>query len=422
MAIREITPFNYGGGEITSALARSISDTGSAIFGAIKERREDQELKKAKIAEIQSNVDPVTEMIEWNKERYSEYFNAFNTEVEKIVTDKGKNLSYEDIIKVNSLANKTKSHFNQLKEAEGTVLKNIDAYNRDKGKYDQDVFNSAIEEYKKTGKLSDEQGNPLKFLEEAAIDVDQYVVNATIRKTPFSKVTDETDTKKVETAIYATDEERQGRFTNDFMTSLGLRKGTVKKFSSLTTEEQERYNKLAEEVSKGGYSTGDKTTDAALLWGIDNVAKKIQPNTTNVDNNYKTPKETKTNEKAKQWSKQSTPEGDIVVLNTKNTVPVNIGGGKLIYVKPLSVKNGVLNYSYQAKTGEPPMTGEVDYKVVEQHLNTLLGDEFKKDIYKDRFDVKYVDKKQTPGSIGLTRVLTTPGSKPLDKFFQEKNE
>ena len=270
MAFTPMQPFNYGGGEIGTGIARGIQAAGQGFGGFLKEKKEEKKRTQFGVAKAIEDI-PDEDLI---LEKHKEYAGGAIDDLEEKVTnwmqydDDGttkKNvfnrgtLTVKQQARLASLIKKTTQEINNRKQTHQDYLKAKDVLVKDKDKYwDENYFKQAEQQYFETGQMP-ETG----FLKEAMVDLQKDVDKARTLKTTGIKE-DYKNGVDYRTGYYNSDYgdikmDRQKYFDTQYKKRQGYREMVIDEFDKIPDNEKEGYYQAAmDELQRQNKPTDDQ--------------------------------------------------------------------------------------------------------------------------------------------------------------------
>ena len=154
MAIK-FEPFNLGGGEIGTGIARGVLGATEKISERQNEERVKSFQREKILYDMQANIDPLTATFESNKKKYNELIKWYNEQRDDLIV-KNKGINQDVLLNMSTLTNLVNNRVSQIKQEESKISEYYKkVYDpKNKGIYNVDQFEKDLANYIETGDMS----------------------------------------------------------------------------------------------------------------------------------------------------------------------------------------------------------------------------------------------------------------------------
>lgn len=272
-----------GGGEIGTGIAQGVQLAGESIYQSL-EREKDRALKREQMFySAVTDIDPMTAILDRNKNIYQQLSEEHQNFLAEMTKRKKGRFTSSDILEAVTIKNRINNKISQIKKEEESIAKQMAEFQKDqsnKAVYDPAEFNNGLNAYINEGEVR-------SLLVPKALDPVVWADNIKSAQKP-TRLDKETGGQIVSTFQFSTPEERAVYYMNEVNRNPRFVSGLNKTFLgewehplAPKEEDRQKYLEMAGQLQQDGRSiSGNPQTDAAILWGGDNVANRIMPDVT----------------------------------------------------------------------------------------------------------------------------------------------
>lgn len=201
MALNQIQPFNYGGGELAMGIAQGLNQMGDAFAGAIYRKNQEikkrDQLKQKQIQEQLYKLDAADLFYKEFQTRKNKEIQNLEGLLEKAYTSKEKGLFKERItdeenIAIMSAIKKASERISDLGVTEKMIAQAKEEYNKNPDRWDTDHFASALSKTLESGHLTTNflvpnGGNPLELAQNYNVLSPEQIKNREFKERDTNK-------------------------------------------------------------------------------------------------------------------------------------------------------------------------------------------------------------------------------------------